>query len=220
MGKEIIESEFVDKKFNRLTVLSFSHIDKHRNKIYKCQCDCGNIDYYVAYRLRNNHTKSCGCWREDLKKTHGMYKTTEYKIWENMKARTTNPNSDNYYLYGAIGRTLCQSWYKFENFFNDMGNRPSKKHSLDRIDNNKGYSKENCRWVTADVQQNNMKSNVRLTLYGDTLNIGQWAKKLNLKLRTLRARLESGWSVEKALTTPTNRKYANKKYLTQDEQRH
>lgn len=113
----------------------------------------------------------------------------EYSIWAAMKQRCRNPNDAAYFNYGARGIDFCDEWMSFVNFYNDMGCRPTKKHSLDRSDNNKGYSKSNCEWTTRDKQNSNKRSNILLTAYGTTLNISQWARVLEIPHQRIRNRL-------------------------------
>ena len=125
----------------------------------------------------------------------------EYYVWSAMKSRCNNPNSQQYNNYGCRGIKCCDDWLFFDNFFRDMGVRPSNKHSLDRIDNSRGYSKENCRWATHDVQDLNKRTNRHLEFNDETLTVSQWAKKIGIRVTTLWKRLDSGWSIEAALTT-------------------
>lgn len=133
--------------------------------------------------------------------THGMYGTPIYRTWVRMKQRCQNPNSKFYKWYGSRGITVSKDWQKFENFYRDMGDKPTPKHSLDRINNDKGYSKENCRWATMAEQGSNRRDNVNITFKGVTKNIAAWAKDLGIKHESMRKRLRK-WPLEKALTQP------------------
>jgi hypothetical protein len=133
---------------------------------------------------------------------HGMSKTKTYRTWQSMKARCTNPSNVQYMDYGGRGIGVCEEWMKFENFFEDMGLRPEGM-SLDRIDNEKGYSKENCRWATEFEQKRNTRRNHWITFNGETKCLEDWAKEIGIKANTLINRLNrSKWPLEKALTTP------------------
>lgn len=135
---------------------------------------------------------------------HGMIKTPEYASWESMRDRCNNPKSHAWRLYGARGIKVCPEWDNFSKFYEDMGKRP-KGHSLDRIDNSKGYSKENCRWATQKMQCNNRRGNV--VFRGETAT--QAAERLGLKSNSVRSRLANGWPIEDAFSftklTPAHR---------------
>jgi hypothetical protein len=123
-------------------------------------------------------------------------------IWNNMKARCHNPKWINYARYGGRGITVCDEWLRsFEQFYADMGDRPTPEHSIDRIDNNKGYSKENCRWATRLEQRRNQRRYVLIAFNGETLPIKEWAARLGLHRLAMAARLRK-WDVERALTQP------------------
>lgn len=128
------------------------------------------------------------------------YKKT-YKCWWELKARCTDPSHPAYADYGGRGITHCNRWDRFENFLADMGVCPVGL-TLDRIDNNAGYSRENCRWVTMKEQARNRRSNHLLEHKGEVLCISEWAERLGIKKSTIKMRLEAGWSTEKALTHP------------------
>jgi hypothetical protein len=135
-----------------------------------------------------------------LREKHNYVGTPTYGSWYNMKTRCNNPKATNAKRWSGRGITYDPRWNSFLNFLEDMGERPEGT-SLDRKDNDKGYSKENCRWATLIEQANNQSHNHRITYEGETLTLTQWALKMGLKQSTVRRRLERGWSVEKALCT-------------------
>lgn len=129
--------------------------------------------------------------------------TLTYSTWKSMNQRCNNRRAHEYPAYGGCGITICDQWSGptgFATFLRDMGERPSLKHSLDRIDGRGNYEPANCRWATADVQQRNTRRNHMLTLNGETLCLTDWAKRLGLSKGALRGRLTSGWPIERALT--------------------
>jgi hypothetical protein len=134
----------------------------------------------------------------------GPKKSETYIIWRNMKRRCCNPIDSAYSRYGERGITLCEKWMRFEGFLEDMGVRPNGL-TLDRRDNGKGYSKENCKWSTYKEQARNTRSNVYYELNGVRLQLVQWAEKTGIRKTTIWARIKSGWSIAEALTTPTIR---------------
>lgn len=173
-----------------------------------CTCSCGNEKVARLSHLRSGSVKSCGCLLKTVpKKVHGKHllsTTKECKIWSDMVHRCTNKSSRVFSLYGGRGITVCESWLGddgFLNFLSDMGSKPDGM-TLDRIDNNLGYSKENCRWATMKTQSNNRRSNVFLTANGKTMTIAEWSKELGFSKSTIRERLKLGWSVEQCINTP------------------
>lgn len=132
---------------------------------------------------------------------HGMRKTRIYRRWASLKTRCLNSNDPSFRYYGGRGVSLCDSWRSFENFYRDMGDCPDGMQ-LDRIDNEKGYSKENCRWVSRAVNANNKRNNRPLTLNGETKNIGQWAKGLGVTHGAVFLRLKKR-DLKTALTAKT-----------------
>lgn len=137
----------INQKFGKWMVLKESELkDKWGAKYYDCKCECGFIG-----RIRPDHLKqgkSRGCFACNKRRTsHGQSRTQTYKIWQGMLQRCYNQKTASYYLYGERKIKVCDSWHKFENFFNDMGERPEGTY-LDRIDPDGNYDKDNCQWVT------------------------------------------------------------------------
>lgn len=129
-------------------------------------------------------------------------KEKEYRSWRSMKTRCLNPNHEAYDRYK--NKTICDRWLSedgFMNFYNDLGPRP-EGCTLDRIDNNKGYNPENCRWLSVKRQGNNRGDNVMITHNGETMTMMEWSEKLNIKYTTLHERIRRGMSIEKALSMP------------------
>lgn len=152
-----------NKKFGYLTVLCQSEYRNptKRSIYWVCKCKCGKIDKYNGYYLRTGDTKSCGCLKIEMHtkrlQKHGKYYSSSYKCWRGMKDRCLNPSALAYKRYGDRGIKVCDSWIEdFENFYNDMGEKPKGK-SLERIDNNKGYCKENCIWASPKTQAQNTR---------------------------------------------------------------
>lgn len=127
--------------------------------------------------------------------THGMSNSSAYKVWRKMKKRCSNPADKDYEKYGGRGIFVCERWQKFENFLEDMGDRPEGLQ-LDRINNDGPYTLENCRWTTAQENSNNRRSSKFVTHKGRTLTAAQWARELNIGPKTFLYRLKSGWSME------------------------
>ena len=194
--------------YGRLTVISYAGLSRQGDLMWTCRCECGSEIITRGSSLRCGNTKSCGCYRVDAlaeaNTLHGLTKSPEYGVWKAMIARCTNPNDGAYADYGGRGIFVCEKWRKFTAFSQDMGSRPSDKHTIERVDNSLGYSKENCKWATRKEQQRNTRQNHLLTHNGQTLCIAAWAESLGMTHKLISSRLDSGWSVERALTTPVN----------------
>lgn len=200
--------DLTDKIFYNFKVLKLHHIDKKSGKSYwLCRCKCGNLTVKQGYAITNNDIKSCGC-KMHLP-IHNMSRSRFYRIFNGIKIRCNNKKDTGYYRYG--GRGIKCEWKDFMEFKKDMYKSylyhikkyGEKDTSIDRIDNNGNYCKENCRWATRKENINNISSNVKITFKGKTKNLGQWAEILNINYGSLRGRIFTyKWSIEKALTTP------------------
>ena len=144
------------KKYGLLTVIAF--VKDTTPPIWRCLCACGKEAEIQASNIRSGHTKSCGCLRRVVTTKHGMANSPTYKSWQAMKSRCCNSNTPNYKYYGERGITIYLPWItSFEQFYVDMGKRPSSSYSLDRKDTDGDYTPDNCRWATASEQQLNKR---------------------------------------------------------------
>ena len=171
-----------------------------------CRCECGEKRSVDGGNLRTGLSRSCGCLHSEQSaeahRTHGMSGTKVYQAWQGMHTRCGNPREPGFKHYGGRGIKICKRWRKFENFYADMGIPPSKKHSLDRIDNDGNYEPRNCRWATELQQKSNRRNTRRLTFKGETKTITEWSRKTGLSWEVIYGRVRLGWSVHKALSTP------------------
>lgn len=192
-------------RFGRLVVMSQKGTDIHRNKLWECKCDCGNIATVRAPVLKNGVTQSCGCLMNEVRKTsgtsHGLSNTHIYHAWQSMIARCCYESSPSYKDYGARGITICDKWRNsFETFYKDMGPRPTPHHTVERRENDKGYSKENCYWATKAEQANNRRSNILYEYCGEVKTLKQWCDILGLQYSGVYHRIKVlGWSFENAI---------------------
>ncbi len=200
--------DLIGKKFGRLTVLQLSEKrkTKHGTAIYwECLCVCGNKIITSGSSLKSGGTKSCWCLHREIlikrNTSHGKSGLSEYKIWQLIKERTLNKNNPGYENYGGRGIRLCKRWMKFENFFKDMGPRPSKNHSIDRINNDGDYKPSNCRWADSLQQANNTRLNRNITFNSKTMTLSEWSRHTGILIQTICNRLNrQNWSIERALT--------------------
>lgn len=194
-------------RFGKLTVIqksenAFSPSRTHTT--WLCSCDCGTELVVRTSSLRSGITKSCGCYKtETLKARAGLASKypREYSSWCHMKSRCKNPDNKDYPDYGARGIDVCDEWLEsFDSFIRDMGVKPSINHSIDRIDNEKGYCKDNCRWATDWQQSRNKRSNIIIEFNGEAMILQDWADRIGISWVTLYERLQKH-PIEKALTS-------------------
>lgn len=203
------------EKFGMLTILKFSHTKNNRS-YWLCHCDCGKNKIVSANNLKYGTTKACGCLKnkgyfcgETIKnKTERLY-----KVYRSMVNRCYYPNQENYKNYGGRGITVCENWLKSYKSFRDWAyangydeTAEFGKCTIDRINVNGNYEPSNCRWVSMKEQLNNYSRNVLITANGITLNVQQWAKRLGVNNATLRSRLKRGWTDEKIINTPLQKR--------------
>ncbi len=206
-------SKFINltnRRFRKLVIIKQMNKDRWGHYKWLCQCGCGNKIIVSSCYLINGNTKSCGCLRKEVLTKHGYCGTITYESWHQMIQRCTNHNHKSYYFYGDRGITICKRWLKFKNFLEDMGECPPGL-TLERENNKKGYSPENCYWATKKQQMRNTRRNRLITYDGKTQCIAAWAEKYDISYDTLYSRLyKYNWSTEKALTTPVKKKKRNK----------
>lgn len=209
----ISKKDLLGQKFGRLTVTGENpERDNFRQVMWDCVCDCGNKTTVRGSNLRKGQTTSCGCYNLErvieTKTKHGhspkIGESPTYIKWRSMKARCTNSNQDPNRGYVKRGIKVCDRWLNsFENFLEDMGECP-EGYSIERIDVNGDYCPENCKWIPLEEQAANKRNNRLLTFRGETLPLRHWAERMGLDEGCVRSRIiDLGWSVDKALTTPS-----------------
>ena len=168
---------------------------------YQCQCDCGTKRFVWGLRLQRGLSRSCGCVRKESSHGHAYRgkMTPEYRAWQSMLSRCRNENDRRFAQYGGRGIKVCRRWEKFEHFLQDMGRRPRGKR-LGRLNVNKGYSPNNCDWVSLRESMNNRTDSTLISFRGKRQSIAQWARQLDINPATLSSRLRRGWPKAKALS--------------------
>lgn len=207
-----LKHDLTGQRFGRIVVLSRAE-SKDRPR-WNCVCDCGKEIVLPTEQLLGG-TKSCGCYRREWASTievkHGGCRRENrerlYSVWNMMKQRCNDPNNCHYKDYGGRGIFVCEEWSKSYEAFRDWamanGYDPLAKHgkcTIDRIDNDKGYEPDNCRWVSTEEQARNKRTNRLISFNGETKTISEWGEETGIYYLTIHNRLKSGWSVEDALT--------------------
>ncbi len=200
MGKPI---DMTGQRHGRLSVIEMAGHNKHRQRLWRCVCDCGETTEVLGFLLRYEQTRSCGCLAREaiasVNKKHGKSKSQIWSMHRSMMDRCYLQTSTAYKNYGGRGITVCKRWHDFENFYADMGDKP-KGMTLERMDNDGPYTPDNVRWASYKDQANNRRSNVVLEFEGKKQTMQQWSDEMGLKIQTVWARLNRGWSVDRALT--------------------
>ncbi len=197
-------------RFGKLTVIELVTSKGTKNHMWHCRCDCGGSAVVQGGALGSGLSNSCGCLQIQVATKHGMERTLTYNCWGQMKSRCLNPRHKSYPDYGGRGIGVCQRWLDFINFYADMGEKPEGA-SLDRIDNNSGYSPENCRWADAKTQGNNKRNNRMLTIGDRTQTLKQWSLESSISEYTIRSRIRMGWEPIKAITIPSDKRRSTKR---------
>lgn len=207
------------QRFGRWIVLGPSATRIDGRESWLCRCDCGTVRVVLGKSLKSGRSKSCGCISREkasLRMTvkhqesgfDGRGRTRLYRIWIDIKRRCQDPRHLNYLKYGARGIGVCQEWsISFDSFREwSVCHGYSDQMTIDRIDNEKGYSPENCRWVTMRVQCNNKRNNNLIEFKGKVHTLSQWAEITGINRSTISRRIcKLGWPVERALTEPVKK---------------
>ena len=209
MGKNI---DLTGKRFGNISVIRFDGYkqfnDGRKRKKYYCKCDCGKEFSVMGGALTSGNTTSCGCKRYKFDNTkhitHGMTKSSLYRVWVNMKDRCNNSNCKAYKNYGGRGIKVCREWNESSEVFMDWAvhNGYRQGLTLDRVDVNGNYEPSNCRWETMKKQANNRRNNATIEFEGESHTVTEWSEIVNIHRDTITYRLKQGWSVKDALTKP------------------
>lgn len=225
--------EIIGTRCGRLTVTELAYKDEGKHCLmWLCKCDCGGSVILPTTVILRKRTLSCGCLQRDIIAEHGreygrlatksvsrdfayeglLREHPNYGCWQSMMRRCDTPNAKNYHRYGGRGIKVCDRWLTqnngFENFIADMGIRPSKKHTLDRIDVNGDYTPENCRWATWKEQENNRRNNNRVNFDGEFITVTQLSEKLGIARDWLYTLLNRGVDINYIIQNRGN--YLNK----------
>lgn len=203
--------DLTGKRFGKLTVISRAE-NIGVKTAWNCVCDCGKSVVVISNSLKTGNTKSCGC----LSRKHGGTNTRLYVVWRGMIDRCYKPYVERYKNYGGRGITVCDEWHDFANFREwaiASGYDENAKHydcTIDRIDVNGNYCPSNCRWISMNEQMQNTKRTHYITVNRERMNLSKASKKYNISVATLLARLNLGWSPERAVSETV--KYGRKSY--------
>lgn len=207
-----LASKFIDllgQRFGRLKVIGYIPPSGRRRGVWKCNCDCGKQTTAATSHLTTGLKQSCGCLRSETtskrNETHGDSGSRLYVIWQNMKKRCVNPDTEHYEEYGGRGITVCNEWiHDFEAFRKwSLNSGYSDDLTIDRIDNDGNYEPSNCRWATMREQTNNTRRNLRFTYEGETHTLPEWARIKGASYNKIYQRIHTlKWSFERAISEP------------------
>lgn len=196
-------------RFGRLVATNYSGSNKHGQPRWTCVCDCGSEKVVLANSLRNGLTVSCGCRRQETlnagRERHGASAHSAYKTWKAMMARCFDESDKDFPNYGGRGISVCTRWHDLTAFIADVGEKP-RGHSLERIDNSKGYSPENCRWATPLEQGANKRNNRMVVVGGVEFHVAEASRKFGITENTFRRRLEAGMTGDQIISTPVRKR--------------
>lgn len=222
MPKKGVFLDIAGQRFNRWTAISCvreSYRDesgKKLNTLWECVCDCGTVSEVPVNALRSGTSRSCGCLKVEVLTTHGMCKETLYGIWTGICTRCFDTSHVHYDRYGGRGIGVEPTWVSDVRVFiayvrAALGERSSMEHTIDRIDNDRGYEPGNLKWSTRVEQANNRSSTRWVTIGDTTLPLTLWCERLDVNRAAVGVRLQCGWDVIKALTTPTSKGFMRRK---------
>lgn len=189
-----------DKAGKRYGMLAtVSSFNKNGRLYWKCKCDCGNYTDVLSSSLDGVHTKSCGCYLHTNSKTHGLYGTRIYRIWHGMMNRCYNKKTRGYNYYGGRGVKVCEKWHAVTGFYEDMRDGYEDTFSIDRIDVNGNYCKENCRWATSEQQSYNKRNSVVVTVFGHDYKIKDLREAFGISESSYYRIISTGKTIEETL---------------------
>lgn len=209
MGKRLNIS--VGDRFGRFTIIQESE-KRNKKRYFLCECECGNEKNIRLDGLRNGQTTSCGCYNVEVSKIantkHGMHGSRIYRIWYAMRSRCFSINSTSYANYGGRGITICDEWRGFDSFHEWATKNGYDEHlTIERKNVNGNYEPSNCTWITMTEQKRNARVTKRINFDGKVMTLRQWAKHIGISSSALCNRFDKGWTLEKALTTPSQKKF-------------
>jgi len=197
--------DLTGNRYGRLVVVEPIRLSSTETK-FVCKCDCGTVTTVWRQSLVQGHTNSCGCLSREAHTKHGGSWRPEYKVWKALRRRCLCSTDKQYHDYGGRGIKVCQAWDDFSVFFNDVGPRPSAAHSIDRIDNEKGYEPGNVRWATHQQQNSNTRRNRYVSIYGRGMTVAEAAAYYCVPASRILHRLNAGWTDVDAVLRPSRRR--------------
>lgn len=204
--------ELIGLVFGRLTVIERAGSNEYKKALWRCRCECGNESVHIGSGLLSGKTTSCGCYRASgqARVTHGHKRASgaskAYRTWSNMIDRCTRASAHQWKDYGGRGITVCKRWLKFENFLSDMG-EPPEGMTLDRVNNNRGYSRQNCAWRDRVTQRRNSRAGmIWLEIDGERMILRDAVARVRMvSFGAAMSRIHRGWDPLSAVLTPYTR---------------